>query len=193
MPARGLPQGCCCRRHTPLCLAWRWQALPTGGLLQVRSWRYATLQGARGRQAVPARGLPQVSRRRRHAACTVSCMEEASAACQQEDCTKSAQGDTQHCKAHGGGKRCMPTRGLHQVRSRRYGALRLARWRQALPARRLPQIRPRRYTALYRAWRRQAVPTGGLLQVRCRRRHPALHRPWRRQALPARGLPQGGP
>ena len=34
VPARGLPQGCCYRRHAALPGAWRWQALPARGLLQ---------------------------------------------------------------------------------------------------------------------------------------------------------------
>jgi hypothetical protein len=63
VPALGLPQASCFSWHTVLHPAWRRQAVPARGLLQGSSdRRHAALPGARRRQAVPARGLHQGSR-----------------------------------------------------------------------------------------------------------------------------------
>jgi hypothetical protein len=59
VPARGVHQAGCCRRHTPL--RGGGQAVSARGVLQSSCWRrYAPLQGAWG-QALPERELLQAS------------------------------------------------------------------------------------------------------------------------------------
>jgi hypothetical protein len=188
-------------------------AVSAEGLYQVGSlytW-HATLYRAWRGQTVPRGGLQNRAQGR-----TPFCMAHGGGKrCQAEGCIKAARGGDTHCVAHGGGRRCqeegcsegavyggtqrckgawrgqaLRREGLHQVRSRRYGAL-CGAWRgQALSRGRLHQGSPRRHTALQKAWWGQAMPACGLLTWGGRR-HGLLRHAWGRQALPARGLPQG--
>jgi hypothetical protein len=74
--------------------------------------------------------------------------------CQHEGCVKSAQGDTQHCVLHGGGRRCQHLGCPKAAATSLYN----------------------RHAALYPAWRRQALPARRLPQGGCCRRHAELHR-----------------
>jgi hypothetical protein len=131
---------------------------------------HGALCGARRRKALPARGLPQVICWRRHGALHRTRRGQTLSRGGLgflEGCLKSARGDTGHCIAHGGGKRCQEE-GSPEVRSRRHGALHRLWRRQAVPAQGRPQgCSKRRHATLHRAWGRQAVPAGGLLQASC--------------------------
>jgi hypothetical protein len=83
-----------CRRHASLHRAWRGQALPDGGLRQVRSRRHGALYRAWRGQAVPRGEMYQGSCCKRHAPLHRTRRRQA-----------------------------VPRRGLHQVRSRRHAAL----------------------------------------------------------------------
>jgi heme exporter protein D len=146
VPARGLLEVRCYRRHASLQGAWGRQAVPARWLHQV-CCRRTILQGARRGQAVPARWLHQVRRRR-----TI------------------LQG------ARRG--QAVPRGGLFQGScSRRHGSLQVTRRGQAVPALGLPQGSCCRWHAsLQGTWRRQALPARGLLQgSRSSSRQHALH------------------
>jgi hypothetical protein len=92
-------------RHAVLHCSWRGQALPDGGLLQVRS-----TVGDTGHCRVHGGG-----RRCQHEGSlkgaeggTQNCIAHGGGRrCQEEGCSKSAvQDGTDHCKTHGGGRRC---------------------------------------------------------------------------------------
>jgi len=162
MPAHGLHQGCCERRHFALPGAWRGQALQGGELHQVSYRRHGFLYRARWWQAMPARGLSQECCRWRYTP---------------------LQGAWRGQAMQGGG--------LHQVRYRRHGVLYGARRWQAMPAPGLHQGCSKQwFTPLRGAWRGQALQGGELHQVSSRR-HGLLRGARRGQTVPARGLLHG--
>jgi hypothetical protein len=71
--------------------------------------------------------------------------------CELDGCTKGiAGGGTPHCKAHGGGKRCREESCTKSAAGcyRRHAQLHRARWGQAVPDGGLHQVRSRRHGAL---------------------------------------------
>jgi hypothetical protein len=172
--------------------------------------RTAGVDGAK-RRGVP-RQLVMVARR------TASRTEELGRRCQEEGCSKSAQGDTGYCKAHGGGRRCQHVGCSKSARGDTEHCVAHGGGRRCqhlgcpkAAAGGTPHCkahgggRPCQHVGCTKA-----AQTGGTQHCqahgggrRCQyegcskqvgsRRHATLRAAWRRQAVPARGLPQGTP
>jgi hypothetical protein len=121
VPARGLHQVSCLRRHAPLQGARRGQAVPAKRLHHLSSRQHAALLCAWRWQAVPAGGLPQGGCYRRHAAIVMNLQSSLHAALRrawrrqavpaeglQQVCSR---GDTGHCVS-AWGRQALSARGL---------------------------------------------------------------------------------